>query len=302
MATNVYTGLVAKVLAFGDVREKPFHLDDEHNYLADGFGLGHVPDLIRILEDNELAEWDSDAPEAWAQCHAWRILGQLRAVQAIVPLLNLLRYVDERDDDWVRDEVPVILAFIGADSLQPAADFLADTKNGLWSRIAAVATIEAIGNDYAEARSRCVQIVSQQLEQFAEQDEILNASLVDCLVELKAVEAAPLMERAFAAGYVDLTLRGDWEEIQIDLGLLKERLTPKRNWVAEALFGPGWLGADDDDGEDEWADEDEEDDEDQPALAEPRVVRQVVVDPAKKKRKRKEAQKQRKAQRRKKKK
>ena len=45
-------------------------------------------------------------------------------------------------------------------------------------------------------------------------------------MELEAVEAAPLMERAFVANLVDESLRGDWEEVQMDLGLKPFRETP----------------------------------------------------------------------------
>lgn len=299
MTTEIYTGLIAKTLEYGDVRNKPFRLDDGYNYLADGFDESHVPDLIRILEDDELGDGDLDQPAVWAQTHAWRIVGQLRAQDAIVPLLNLLRYIDERGDDRVGEEVPGILVQIGSDSLQPAADFLADTEKGVWARVGSARIVEEIGKAYPESRPQCVQIATQQLELFADQDEIINTALIDCLAELKAVEAAPVIERAFAAGKVDLSLRGDWEDVQVDMGLLDARITPKRNYIAETLFGGGGLS-------DSWLDgEDEDEDEDEPGspgLLIFGLESPVGVDPKKKKRKRKDAQKQRKAQRRKKKK
>ena len=56
--------------------------------------------------------------------------------------------------------------------------------------------------------------------------QTLNAFLMSYLVDLKAVEAAPVMEKAFAADRVDISVQGDWEDVQIRLGLLDERLTP----------------------------------------------------------------------------
>jgi hypothetical protein len=48
------------------------------------------------------------------------------------------------------------------------------------------------------------------------------------------VEAAPLMQAAFESGRADELIRSDWEDVQIDLGLLEERLTPPRPspWMA----------------------------------------------------------------------
>ena len=36
---------------------------------------------------------------------------------------------------------------------------------------------------------------------------------------MEAVEAAPVIERAFAAGRIDESIAGDWPEVQYDLGL-----------------------------------------------------------------------------------
>lgn len=60
------------------------------------------------------------------------------------------------------------------------------------------------------------------------------------LTDLKAVEAASIMEEAFAADTVDLSIQGDWEDTQIRLGLLHERLTPKPNYhpLFDEMFAP----------------------------------------------------------------
>lgn len=41
------------------------------------------------------------------------------------------------------------------------------------------------------------------------------------------MEAAPLMQAAFEADHVDIMMRGDWEDVQVDLGLLPERITER---------------------------------------------------------------------------
>ena len=46
-------------------------------------------------------------------------------------------------------------------------------------------------------------MLSRQLEQFAGQDEGFNGFLISDLVDLRATEALPVIERAFAAGAVD---------------------------------------------------------------------------------------------------
>jgi hypothetical protein len=51
--------------------------------------------------------------------------------------------------------------------------------------------------------------------------------IISSLLNLEAVEAAPVMERAFAADRVDISIPGDWEDAQIELGLMQERQTPR---------------------------------------------------------------------------
>ncbi len=46
------------------------------------------------------------------------------------------------------------------------------------------------------------------------------------MADLKATEAAPLVERVFQANVVDLSVVGDFEHYQIAVGLLEKRLTP----------------------------------------------------------------------------
>ncbi len=67
----------------------------------------------------------------------------------------------------------------------------------------------------------------RQLERWAEQPEALNAFLIHHLVELGAAEAAPLMEAVFEAERAEILIRGDWEDVQVDLGLLPERRTSR---------------------------------------------------------------------------
>ena len=164
-------------------------------------------------------------------------MGQLRAESAIEPLVNLLNRIDLKVDDWVQVELPDVLAMIGPAAIPALDRFLADPDNGLWARGAAAGALSKIGVQYAEARDRCVELVTSQLQRFREQDLDLNALLIDALVELHAVESAPVIAEAFAADKVELSLRGDWEEIQIALGLLDERITPPPpgGWVLPFL-------------------------------------------------------------------
>ena len=205
------------------------------------FGLTNndVDELIRLAQDDELFWRDTDSLEVWAGIHAWRALAQLGDLRAIKPLIRLLlRQHPDNDfiDDWTSEDLPRALAHFGAAAVAPLGAFLADPQHGIWPRVAASSTLEYIGLKHPETRDACVELLAQRLEKHAKQPPELNASLIASMAELKAVERADVMEAAFAAEDVDLSVMGDWEEVQIRLGLLTERITPPPRY--------GWLGED----------------------------------------------------------
>lgn len=222
-----YTTPVSDLLTLGDCREMRVWPD----YLASGIGPEHIPDLIRIVEDDELNRADSDSLEVWAPAHAWRALGQLRAEAAVEPLTRLLCRIDEFHDDWVREEVPDVFGMIGSSAIPALTDYLLDPLHGLWARTAAAHGLAEIGKRHPEARDDCVAALTQMLEGFADHDPTLNGFAISYLVDLKGIEAAPVMERAFAADGVDISILGDWEDAQIELGLLAGRQTPRPQYI-----------------------------------------------------------------------
>jgi hypothetical protein len=134
------------------------------------------------------------------------------------PLLVLLEeLVDE--DDYVLDELPEVFGRIGVAALPAIKAFLADGAHRLYARITAATSIARIGDAFPEARTECVAALTSQLERFGDQDPALNAFLIDALIDLQAVEAAPVIERAFAADGVDESVAGDWDDVQVRLGL-----------------------------------------------------------------------------------
>jgi hypothetical protein len=198
---------------------------DWPDYLSIGLGPEHVPDLTRLAVDSELNQAPRDSSEVWVPVHAWRALGQLRAAEAVGPLMQLLPLIDEKSDDWVGEELPRVFALIGAPAVAPLGKYLGDGSHPVGARITAARGLSEIAARHPEAHSNCVSLLAAQLKEFQENDKTLNGCIISDLVDLEAVEHAPLMEQAFAAGRVDLFVGGDWEDTQIELGLKRERTT-----------------------------------------------------------------------------
>ncbi len=200
------------------------------DYLTLGLEERHVPALIRMAVDPALHQAPERDRAAWAPVHAWRALGQLRASAAAEPLLALLE--QRMDSDWAYDELPLVLGMIGPAVLPSATLMLFDEEREEPVRVMAATVIAGVGLEYPERVDEAAAVLKTQLQDWATQSRWLNANLIAGLVELQAADAAPLMEAAYAAGAVDLDVWGDWEDVQVDLGLLEERTTPPPGYRA----------------------------------------------------------------------
>jgi hypothetical protein len=223
MPEDAYAPPVKQLLWLGELQR-----EETRDYIALGLSLDDAPVLIRMATDAQLHDGPTESPMVWAPIHAWRALVQLRAEEAIAPLVNLFGRADDATDDWVTEDLPRALAQFGAGALATLTDYLGDPAHGNWSRVAAAKTIGLVGKAYPETRAECVLRLSHRLASYNEQSEMLNAFLISPLLDLRAVEAMLLIEMAFAAERVDETVVGDVEDVQIELGLKTQREHPRK--------------------------------------------------------------------------
>jgi Protein of unknown function (DUF1186) len=139
--------------------------------------------------------------------------------------MKILHQVDDEDDDWIGEDADEVFALIGPTAISPLAEYLADNTKGLYARVGAAKSLHAIGKAHPETRDQCVSILSSVLENYKENDEGLNGFIIYDLVRLKAIEHIELIEKAFKSGNVDEMIMGDFEDVQIELGLIEKRIT-----------------------------------------------------------------------------
>ena len=214
MSAIIYPPPIDQFLSLGE----PGH-QNWRDYVSMGIGNEHIPELIRMAGDDGLNDADGTSPLVWAPLHAWRALAQLRAEQAIDPLLGLLQRVDDQDDDWVNEDMPQVFARIGPAVVDPLAAYLGDPAHGLYARVCAAMSLCETGRRTAGVRRACVATVTNQLERFAENVPTLNGFLVSALVDLGAKESARVIQSAFKARRVVTGVRGDWVDVREALGV-----------------------------------------------------------------------------------
>ena len=205
--------------------------DGQPDYVAEYSLTGeHIPALITTA--TTCSDAPSDDPAVYAQIHAWRALAQLRAVEAVQPLLDVQEELDERDDDWYLEEFHLVFGLIGPPAIEPLKAFLGDDTHTEFPRQKAASGLCEIAQRFPETRDEVIGILTAELRRHGD-DGGLNGALVGDLLELQAVEAAETIERAFAANIVDPTVAGDWGDVRRDLGVSGLGLAPDKS--------PGWL-------------------------------------------------------------
>lgn len=199
-----------------------------------GLTRDDVPALLALALDETALP--ADDPAVWAPLHAWRALGQLGAPEAAEPIVGLLARLADPDseDDWGPMELPRVLGMLGPAALAPARALLDDAARDPLVRAAAGESIGEVAARWPEARGAGVAALTDVLAR-ADTDPEVAAFTVSALVRAGAVEAAPAIEAAFAADRVEWSINGDWEDVQVALGLLPERRTPRPHYVDPRL-------------------------------------------------------------------
>ncbi len=219
-----YTEPVAALLTFGGIEWR--RCDDPWpDYRELGLSAEHVPDLIRMATDEALHRSDPDGLNVWAPLHAWRALGQLRAEPAAEALVQL--FAELPDDDWIPNELPIVFSMIGPPAIPALAAFLGDDSIDEVCRISVPACLERIARDHPAHRDVCISVLMRQLERFKTNGSTLNGFLVLSLVELRATQAIALIRSVYSKKRVDLTVLGDVEDAEIEMGIRAQRSSPR---------------------------------------------------------------------------
>ena len=212
------------------LRGYPRDAVDWPDYVAEyGLTAAQIPDLIRMATDDDLSWLEQDDPRVWGPIHARRALGQLQAAEAVQPLLEELdqnEALDEKDDDWTTEEIPTALAMIGPAGFAAVAAFVRDAHGARWARAGAATALAKIAQAAPSLRDEALRHLTESLEKVT--DPVLNGNLVCEIVDLKGIEALPAMREAYLQGRVDPAFLGDFQDVEIALGVRTARSSSHR--------------------------------------------------------------------------
>lgn len=213
-----YEPPVADLLTLGDAHDKAV----QARCAALGIGQEHVAELVRVARDRALHFGDDDDPALWGPVHASKLLEDLDVSGVVEELIMLF----DVESDWFSSSFPRAIGRVGATALGPVRAYLADKTRWQYGRTTAINTLEEIGKAHPELRDEVVGTLSDLLADLEGTPEFVLSSAMSTLVELKAVEALPLIRRAFEAEKLDEFFRGDWASIQRELGVEPDPADP----------------------------------------------------------------------------
>ncbi len=172
------------------------------------FGAVAVPRLIEIATSEELNTAPSDSPRVYAPLHAIQILGELRAVEAIEPLLPMIAW-DE--DDWLDNYLPDFFGRVGEPAIAPLERILANNSKTIYTHVRVSQSLTHIAQEHPEQRERVVTILTQYLEPehtATSEHETRAGFIIGDLCDIPAPEALPAIRRAFQEDRVDTQVVG----------------------------------------------------------------------------------------------
>jgi hypothetical protein len=144
----------------------------------------------------------------------------LKVETAVEPLIELLRELDDDEyDDWAAEELPHVLGKIGPAAIDPLTQLAKDRQAMELVRSTAACGLRRVADYHPETRDVVVARLAEMMASARVGEIDLNSTLLVELVELRAVEAAEPIERAFAGNLVDVGMMGDWEEVRRELGV-----------------------------------------------------------------------------------
>ena len=234
-----FTDPVCRLLTIGDSGSAD--PEDWPDYVAE-FGLdpAHIPDLIRLACDTGLSFGNhADDRVMWASMHAWRALGQMRAEDAVVPLLALSKTME--GDEPAAEEIPEVLGMIGPPAIPHIAAYLGDSSNMAVHESAAIDGIRQIVRRNSGCRDECIGILTGMLESDSLERRLANGFAVSVLIDFRAVEAIDTIREAFQRDVIDISIAGDIEDVELDLGLRTRRSTPRPKYFSAPFAFDGFF-------------------------------------------------------------
>jgi hypothetical protein len=213
------------------IRTKEFTKD----YAKLGFTQDDVELLIEIALDYDFKYTDSSIEvEQYTPCHAIMALGQFEAVEALEPLLKRLDIFE--DYDYYREALIYYIRKIAYLKIDVLIDYFLDKDNFTGLRILVVEGMEEALKKDKIIDKKVEEAFIRYLQRDDELDDFLNPMVIFMLIDITKDRHIDLIRQVFDTKPVDTFYSGDFEDIEVRLGLKKERTKPREKNKLQKLM------------------------------------------------------------------
>ena len=223
----------------GLMRTEPFMIP----YKKHGFDENDTEILTKLACDESIEQLPynkKNEGKIFAPLHAVMVLGILKAKEPFYELLKKYDTIDE-EDDYFSSALMYYFRRVGIDFYDDIIDYFLDRDNNIYRRMGMLEVLEHIFEDDSKNKkfnTAFEKALVVYLSRDNELDDGLNAIAIFALVDLSGAKHIELIRMAFKTKPVDPWYDGDLEEIELRLGLIKKRKTPKpRNILGIPLDG-----------------------------------------------------------------
>jgi len=226
---NKKTNVLDVLLKLGEVKNSGMEIWQDYSQYH--FTEDDISELIDIVANEDLNNAPTDSNEVWILLHAWRALGQLQSERAISPLIALFDRMAK--DDWVSTELPMVMGMIGEVAIIPLETYLNERHHSEYSRAIAADSLGHVVKDHPYCQSKVINVFKGYLKNPDSKATFLNGSIISEIIDTQAVELIDDIRKIHRRGYVDISISGDIEEVEIELGLRRSRSTPQPRYSSE---------------------------------------------------------------------
>lgn len=188
--------------------------------------------ILKVMLESEKLYFNKDENKNLVNLHVAIAISQLGHEDGVALLINQIYKRETFDDDWIGELYPFVLANFGEKMFGYAKQAYPLSKETYVRGVLGEA-IKYVGIQQSALKPQAIELIVELLGNFSQQEKDDNALLINDLCELKAIEQLPLIKQAFDANKVDLSHMGDYEEVEIIMGVRTERSTPKPDFWDE---------------------------------------------------------------------
>lgn len=188
--------------------------------------------ILAVMIGSDKLYFHKDENKFFVTLHSACAISDLGVQGSEVLLINQVYRHDMHDNGWISELYPFYLAKFGQSGLNSLQLALDDSKKPFVKAVFAE-TLEIIAKQQPDNRQQAIEMLVKQLQNFAQNDTTYNSFVIYYLTNLKQIEQLPLIKQVFDANKADLLHQGDYEEIEMELGVRQERSTPKPKTMAE---------------------------------------------------------------------